>query len=622
MYVDDIPVFSKFFIKEGRGNGKDGFIVPLVNFFQTPLYGVKNYHVEIVANSESQAKDTFKVAYDMLHDNQKFKGKFSVTKELITNLVTGSEMKYNTSNAKTKDGKRTGCLVLNEIHAYENYDQINVFESSLGKVKHSREFIITTDGYVRDGPLDEISAMCAEILETGEVLYGKNIVKDGFSETIDMTEVATRIIPKSYNGYMIAGDAPWIDSPLIEKYPTVHYKVMSFEDVKMRADASEDDETNGTIICDTQEQLEGALKKKCEEQYAAGVDKPKITIKADMELLQNTELYEDVKELEAVSLGDTVHCKHSKLRIVSDARVIELEWDAVRNKLISVTLGKFQYNFLNNVSSIMNRVEQAIRSDGSLIGQQVQGTINGVKAQLRAQSSIAKKQTVRAVLFEDLDPDSPTFGAMCLGTLGFEIASERTADGRDWKWSTFGTGQGFFADFIVAGTMLADRIKGGTLELGGAGNGNGVAKVLNADGNEIVRLDKDGVYAKGKYVCANTDGSQTATLSNGKLTFKTESYEVVIRAGAIGGLTGLMIYPEQGAVRTKFLSIGDKLSARFDNISLLASGKTTIGGASLEVQRDGKGYSGKTGKAVFSDGTYLEYVNGFLVGGNTKEGGF
>ena len=318
-----------------------------------------------------------------------------------------------------------------------------------------------------------------------------------------------------------------------------------------------------------------------------------------------------------ISLGD------KKLAdVLVDARVIELKWDAVRNKLISVTLGKFQYNFLNNVSSIMNRVEQAIRSDGSLIGQQVQGTINGVKAQLRAQSSIAKKQTVRAVLFEDLDPDSPTFGAMCLGTLGFEIASERTADGRDWKWSTFGTGQGFFADFIVAGTMLADRIKGGTLELGGAGNGNGVAKVLNADGNEIVRLDKDGVYAKGKYVCANTDGSQTATLSNGKLTFKTESYEVVIRAGAIGGLTGLMIYPEQGAVRTKFLSIGDKLSARFDNISLLASGKTTIGGASLEVQRDGKGYSGKTGKAVFSDGTYLEYVNGFLVGGNTKEGGF
>lgn len=119
MYVDDIPVFSKFFIKEGRGNGKDGFIVPLVNFFQTPLYGVKNYHVEIVANSESQVKDTFKVAYDMLHDNQKFKGKFSVTKELITNLVTGSEMRYYTMGA-------TGVRVTeyDQTKAMENADLI------------------------------------------------------------------------------------------------------------------------------------------------------------------------------------------------------------------------------------------------------------------------------------------------------------------------------------------------------------------------------------------------------------------------------------------------------------------------------------------------------------------
>ena len=48
----------------------------------------------------------------------------------------------------------------------------------------------------------------------------------------------------------------------------------------------------------------------------------------------------------------------------------------------------------------------------------------------------------------------------------------------------------------------------------------------------------------------------------------------------------------------------------------------TVGGSSLEVQKDSKGYSAKTGKAVFSDGTYLEYVNGYLVGGSTKGGSF
>ena len=87
---------------------------------------------------------------------------------MITNVTTGSELKYNTSNAETKDGKRPGCIVFNEIHAYEDYEQINVFESALGKVKHPREFVITTNGYVRDAPLDELLTMSKEILETGE----------------------------------------------------------------------------------------------------------------------------------------------------------------------------------------------------------------------------------------------------------------------------------------------------------------------------------------------------------------------------------------------------------------------------------------------------------------------
>lgn len=167
MYVKDIPLFPIFFVMMGRGNGKDGFIVPLVNFFQTPLYGIKNYHVEIVANAEDQSKDTFKVAYEAM-SKPCMKGKFKATKELITNLTTGSELKYNTANAATKDGKRPGCLVLNEIHAYENYDQINVFESALGKVKHPREFIITTNGYVREGPLDDLLDIINQILKTGE----------------------------------------------------------------------------------------------------------------------------------------------------------------------------------------------------------------------------------------------------------------------------------------------------------------------------------------------------------------------------------------------------------------------------------------------------------------------
>lgn len=164
----DVPVFPKIIVLMGRGNGKDGFMAPLANFLQTPMYGVKNYNIELVANSEDQIKDTFKIPYDMLYKNPKFKGKFSVTKELITNVATGSTLKYNTANASTKDGKRPGCVFFNEYHAYADYELINVFESGMGKVKHGRIIIISTQGYVREGPLDDLLVTCLKILQTGE----------------------------------------------------------------------------------------------------------------------------------------------------------------------------------------------------------------------------------------------------------------------------------------------------------------------------------------------------------------------------------------------------------------------------------------------------------------------
>lgn len=48
------------------------------------------------------------------------------------------------------------------------------------------------------------------------------------------------------------------------------------------------------------------------------------------------------------------------------------------------------------------------------------------------------------------------------------------------------------ADFIRAGTLTGDRIKGGTLTLGGENNVNGELKVLDKNGNGIARISKEG----------------------------------------------------------------------------------------------------------------------------------
>ncbi len=172
MYEDknrDVVIFPDIFILMGRGNGKDGMIMPLANFLQTHHYGVKNYHIDIVATSEEQAINSFNVVYNMLEDNRNtMKKYFYWNKTEVINKITHSILRYNTANAKTKDGKQTGMIIFNELHAYEDYKQLNVYSSGLGKIIHSRTVTITTNGTVREGPLDEKISLSKPVLN-GEV---------------------------------------------------------------------------------------------------------------------------------------------------------------------------------------------------------------------------------------------------------------------------------------------------------------------------------------------------------------------------------------------------------------------------------------------------------------------
>lgn len=288
-----------------------------------------------------------------------------------------------------------------------------------------------------------------------ELLYGKNIKADGLTEEIDMSDVVTRIYPKAYNGYTMSNNG-YVDSPLIGNYPTVKADAITFSDVKMQEDAQEDDEKNGVIVCDTQTELDNALIQKCRDQFAAGIDKPKISISADMILLQDTDQYKDYKVLESVSLGDTIHCKHNKLGIVTDIRVIALEYDCIQKRVTSVELGDFKSNYFDRVTSSTDRVESITNPDGSIMAEKVQGILNGIYTQLKLQSTVAQKVKGRAFTVEDLDPDSDLFGCMTWGTQGLQLATRRTADGKDWDWTTAITAQGIVANAIIAG-ILTDK---------------------------------------------------------------------------------------------------------------------------------------------------------------------
>lgn len=153
------------FILVGRGAGKNGYLsfedFCLISEYNT----VKKYHIDICANSEDQAMTSFNDVYDVLEENKtKLQKHFYWNKEVIKNLKTGSELRFRTSNASSKDGGRPGKIDFDEYHQYQDYKLINVFKTGLGKKKNPRMTIISTNGDVREGPLDKLIARATRIL--------------------------------------------------------------------------------------------------------------------------------------------------------------------------------------------------------------------------------------------------------------------------------------------------------------------------------------------------------------------------------------------------------------------------------------------------------------------------
>lgn len=276
--------------------------------------------------------------------------------------------------------------------------------------------------------------------------FGYNL--EAIEEDVNVEEVATRIIPTGYNGIMLSGSTPWVDSSNINKYVNIKTRVVNFDDVKVKENA--DDEGLNTIAEAREE-----LVRRCNKLFENGIDKPKINYKISMIDLVNTVEYADYKVLEEVGEGDTVTCRVKSLNIDIKARCITLERDELTGKLISLELGNVSENFFNNQADITSRVNDILNSNNTVKAEKLEGIINALDTKFKAMRDVAQKQHTRAILFEDKVADSPTFGCMCLGTLGFEIASNFKQGTEEWEFRTFGTGQGFIADYIVAGTLKA-----------------------------------------------------------------------------------------------------------------------------------------------------------------------
>lgn len=173
--ADGAPRWKTLLCMVGRGAGKDGFIAFDSACSISPYNPVGHYNVDICANNEEQAVTPVKDLAEALESPKyeaKLKRHYYHTKELIQGRKNKGVMKGRTNNPKGRDGMRSGKVIFNEVHAFENYDNIKVFITGQGKVAQPRVGIFTSNGEVSDGPLDDYLARGRRILFEGEADNG------------------------------------------------------------------------------------------------------------------------------------------------------------------------------------------------------------------------------------------------------------------------------------------------------------------------------------------------------------------------------------------------------------------------------------------------------------------
>lgn len=169
------PRWKTSLVMVGRGAGKDGFIAFCSACLLSPYNPVDHYNVDICANNEEQAVTPVKDLAEVL-ENPKYQAKLNKhyyhTKEIIQGRKNKGVMKGRTNNPKGRDGMRSGAVIFNEVHQFENYDNIKVFVSGQGKVAEPRVGFFTSNGEVSDGPLDDYLARGRRILFEAEADRG------------------------------------------------------------------------------------------------------------------------------------------------------------------------------------------------------------------------------------------------------------------------------------------------------------------------------------------------------------------------------------------------------------------------------------------------------------------
>lgn len=434
----------------------------------------------------------------------------------------------------------------------------------------------------------------------------KNIA--GFTVSEDDSGYCDVIIPVGYNGWTCPSEVRRDVTSRV-----LHKRFVEYPSIKHIDDASDDDKTDPTItVCKTDAEMQSALEKAAQASFAAGEFQRAYTYDIDFVDLRGYGGYEQYDDLLYLWLGDRVQVKNLDRHIQTEQKVIGLTYDLVLDEITQLTLGTAAKDFFSATSQAVSDMQKVITTkegQKTLVAERVSGVMNALQTNLRAQRSASQKQDVMAMLFEDIDENSPTFGAMSLGTQGLCISRKRLPDDSGWDWtgSTAIDFNSIYANHIITGLLSG---KGGNfwfdLDTGRFELGSGlfkgdidtssdvnVGKCIYLDFDNNSRSSRSGLYL----------GSQSQKSKASRIEMNSTMLDTANPWSVLEMIAGR-------ADRAK-VTLTDTGVAGGASVVLSSDGNIRLESRDILVVKDGKTHTGVTYNGIVNN---IRTVNGIVTG--------
>lgn len=256
---------------------------------------------------------------------------------------------------------------------------------------------------------------------------------------------------------------------------------------------------------------------------------PRDNITVDFVQLWQTPEYENVANLQRVSLCDTVSIYYPELGVTAtNAKIIKVVYNVLNERYDSMEIGTPKTSFADYLKG---DISEFLREDPEFSGWQaaiahatemITGGLGGHV--VMTPNADGEPQEI---LIMDTDDIDTAVHVIRMNKNGIGFSDNGYSGPFESAWTIDGQ---FNANFIATGTLLANFIKGGTLSLGGLGNGNGVLSLLDASGGKILDLTYSGltVYDTDNSPCVYlTRNGLNMTKGNIKLIHTLEEGDTV-----------------------------------------------------------------------------------------------